>query len=186
MARESRQSAAAEIRAFGNTLTSDANRNAATPAEVPEKSDNRSQASLEKLQADDEVFFRIVADALDQLLRLIHGLVGVVVERAVLHELSDGALAFIDAGQDVIEARDGVIQLFRKFGVFGQLADRSLSRVDVGQKLVGIGDGGIQILVQRVVLDQLAGCALTALDAGSDLVEACRLRNWHGCRACRH
>ena len=54
-------------------------------------------AKLEQLQADDEVFFRIVANALDQLLRLIHGLVGVVVERAVLHQLSDGALAFIDA-----------------------------------------------------------------------------------------
>ncbi len=70
---------------------------------------------------------------LKKLLRLVHGLVGVVIHRTILHELTDGALALIDAGEDGVEAGDGVIQFFGEFGIFRQLADRALTGVYVGQ-----------------------------------------------------
>lgn len=81
---------------------------------------------LKELQSDDQVFLRVIANALDQLLRLIHGLVGVIVERAILQQLTQGALAFVHTLQDGIQPGNSVVQLGCKLRVFGNLPNAPL------------------------------------------------------------
>ena len=127
--------------------------------------------ALENLQANDEILLGIVADSVDQLLRLVHGLVGMVVEGAVLHELADGALALIDAGENAVEAGDGVLQLLGKPGIFGQLADRALAGIDVREELVGVGDGRIEVFVELSSLRNLPAVPWPSWMSVGDLVE---------------
>ena len=61
---------------------------------------DKAGGALKQLQADDEVLFGVFADALDQLLGLIEGLVGMVVEGAILYQLAERALAFVYAFED--------------------------------------------------------------------------------------
>ena len=89
----------------------------------------------------DEVFLWIFTDGLDELLSLVHGLVGVVIERAILDQLADRSFAFIDVGQYVVQPCDGVIEPMRKGGVLGELSQCSFSLVDFCKQLVRIGNG---------------------------------------------
>src|SRR5580658_4022490 len=92
----------------------------------------------ENLQLDDQIFLGVFAHALDQLLRLVQRLVGVVIERTVLHELTYRALAFIHVPEDVVEASDRVIQLLGERRILGNLAERTLAGIDLGYQLIGI------------------------------------------------
>src|ERR1700722_6371004 len=90
--------------------------------EDQERSNRPSWLKLSKqLQPNDEVLLRIFADGLDQELCLVHGLVGVVVERAVLKQLADCSFTLVDGGKDRIQPRHGVVELFCKRRITGQL-----------------------------------------------------------------
>lgn len=85
---------------------------------------------LEQFQPDDQILLRILADALDKLLRLVHRGVGMIVERGILHHLPERALALIDAAQNRVEPRHRVVELLGEGRVLGHLAERALTGVD--------------------------------------------------------
>ena len=58
---------------------------------------------LKHFEANDQILLRVVADALHQLLGLIQGLIGVVVDGAVLGQIARASLAFVHALQNGIE-----------------------------------------------------------------------------------
>ena len=73
-----RQRVAERNRGLGNTLTSDEIRTHPSSTKFPGKTGD-ARAALEKLQPYDEILLGIVADGLDELLGLVHGLVGVII-----------------------------------------------------------------------------------------------------------
>ena len=133
--------------------------------------DRQKILRLEQLQPDDQVLLRVVANTLHQLLRLVQGLVRVVVERAILHQLPHRALALVHALQDRIEPGNRIVQLLRECGVLGDLAQGALASVDFRYQLIRIGNGGIQIVIERIVFEQLARSALAFVQVGTDLVQ---------------
>ena len=68
-----------------------------------------ARVSLKDLQVDDKVLLRIFADALDEFLCLGEGLVGVIIEGAILDELSERAFALIYTFEDLVELLHSVV-----------------------------------------------------------------------------
>jgi hypothetical protein len=133
---------------------------------------------LEQLQLDDQVLLGIFAHALDQLLRLVRGLVQVVVGGPVLQELAGGPFTRVQALEKVVEVRDRVVKLLCKSWVLRQPSDRSLAGIDIGYQLIGIGDGRIQVVIHRFVFQELAGSAFTGVEIGGNRAELvdCRIQ----------
>ena len=117
--------------------------------QVPQTHDSPEDLlSLEQLESDGQIFLWILAESLDHLLRLVHGLIGMVIKRAVLRQLAKRPFAFIDILKEAIQITHHVVKFLRKGGVFGQLANRPLAAVDLSHKLVGIGDGSVEIVIE--------------------------------------
>jgi len=74
---------------------------------------------------------------------LIQGLVGVIVEGAVLDQLAKRALALAGALEDRVEARHGVVELLREGRVFGDLARATLTGAPPPARLCSCAQGGI-------------------------------------------
>ena len=98
-------------------------------------------------------------------------MVGIVVNRWILHQLSDGPSTAIHAIQDRIEPVDGVSQLGGELGIFGDHAQASFAGIDVGEELVGVGYGLVQVVGQRLILEQLADRSLALVEIGGDFVQ---------------
>ncbi len=140
---------------------------------------------LENLQANDEILFGVFPDALNQLLRLIHGLVGVVIERAVVQQLAHGSLALIQTRENTVEVGDGIVQLFSKFGIFGEFAERAVAGIDICKQLVRIRYGAVQVFVEGVVFQEFSCGSIALFEAGCDLVQPVDQANWRGRRGYR-
>src|SRR6185312_6537807 len=99
---------------------------------------------LEHLQANDQVLLGILTDAPDELLGLVGSLVEVIVEAAVLQQLSRRSLSRIQVGKDGVELGDRIVELFAEGWVHNCLAERAFPGVDLPEKVVGIFDGVVQ------------------------------------------
>jgi hypothetical protein len=97
---------------------------------------------------DRQIFLGILANGLDQLLRIGEQLVGVVIKRRVAQKSSGAAFAGIETVHHVIEAVHGVLQLIGEFLIFRQLAYRAFSGVDVIGKLFDIADCPVRVVLE--------------------------------------
>src|SRR5215213_2841927 len=140
---------------------------------------------LEQLELDGQVFFGVLAEVVDEFDGLGRELVDVVVELLVGEQLAGGALAALDAGDDVVDAFGGGVEAgdggagVVVDGLVGeQLAGRAAplaevvdDEVDVVHRAVEAGDGPARLVVDGVVGEELAGGAAPLLEALGDLLE---------------
>lgn len=148
---------------------------------------NKKSERLEDRELDGQVLLRVLAEVVDQLDGLGGELVDVVVELVVVEEFSGGALAALDAGDDVIDALGGGVEA-RDCGagvvveclVGEEFAGGSATGADVGGDGVDVvggavqaREGGARLVVDGVVVQEFARRAATAVQVFGDLVEAC-------------